>query len=138
MGNIGAMVEWISDERRYEIGSIMKSKTAEVYDDEFPLRMEPRGDDSLIKFEGFVDKLGPAIDMTHSEAEKQAVSGSRETEEEVEYVLREIIGTKMKGRKQHYIVLWDTKEVSLEPKDGLHIDSIKAYVSRVEQAAATV
>ena len=109
-----------------------------MYDDEFPLRMEPRGDESLIKFEGFVDKLGPAIDMTHSEAEKQAVSGSRETEGEEEYAIREIIGTKMKGRKQQYIVLWDTKEVSLEPKEGLHPDLIKEYESRIEQAALTV
>ena len=67
------------------------------------------------------------------------MSGSRETEEEEEeYVIREIIGAKMKGRKQHYIVLWDTKEVSLEPKDGLHIDLIREYESRVEQAAVTV
>ena len=43
--------------------------------------------------------------MTHSEAEKHAVPGSRETEEEEEYVIREIIGTKMKGRKQHYMWL---------------------------------
>ena len=41
--HIGAMVEWISDGRRYEIGPIIKSRTAEVYDDEFPLSMEPRG-----------------------------------------------------------------------------------------------
>ena len=70
---------------------------------------------------------------------KQAVSGSRETEEEEEeYVIRETIGTMMKGRKQHYIVPWDTKEVSLEPKEKIHIDLIREYESRVEQAAATV
>ena len=110
----------------------MMSRTVKVFDDEFPLRMIPKGDPDLIEFQGFVDKLGPAVTMTHDEAVEHTKKGSNPKEDE--WSIKAIIGTKTKKKRKHYIILWDSDEVTLEPKDMLEEDvpdMLKEYEERV-------
>ena len=90
--HIGVYIEWNPDTKEYELGPIDYVRTVNVFDNEFPLRMEPRGDPDLIEFEGFVDKYGPPTVMTHDEAEKDA---SSESKDEEEYPIKAIIGSKI-------------------------------------------
>ena len=100
------------------------------------MRMEPRGDPDLIKFEGFVDKYGPPMMMTHDEAEKDA---SSESKDEEEYPIKAIIGSKMKGKKKHYVVLWDDglESVTLEPEKEIHNELREEYEERISTAMQT-
>ena len=110
----------------------MMSRTVKAFDDEFPLRMIPKGDPDLIEFQGFVDKLGPAVTMTHDEAVEHTKQGSNPKEDE--WSIKAIIGTKTKKKRKHYIILWDSDEVTLEPKDMLEEDvpdMLKEYEDRV-------
>ena len=73
-----------------------------------PLRMEPKEDDDLVKFEGFIDKLGPAVMMDHATAEEHTLKGSNP--EDDEWVVTEIIGMKTKHKKQIQAMLYSEME----------------------------
>ena len=111
-------ISWDTDtETYYDLGAIIMCRTVNAFDDEFPLRMIPKGDPDLIEFQGFVDKLGDAVTMTQDEAVEHTKKGSNSQEDE--WSIKAIIGTKTKKKRKHYIILWDSNEVTLEPKDML-------------------
>jgi len=112
--HVGLLIEWDSETSRYILGDIIHSRTATVYDEEFPLRMEPQGDDDLVKFEGFIDKLGPSVMMDHATAEEHTVKWSNPKDDK--WGVKEIIGMKMKHKKQCYIVKWNDDSIKLEPE----------------------
>ena len=126
-------IEWNPDTKEYDLGPIDYVRTVNVFDNEFPLRMEPRGDPDLVKFEGFVDKYGPPMSMTHDEAERDASSEGKSDEE---YPIKAIIGTKVKGKKKHYVVLWDDEleSVTLEPESEIHNELKEEYEERISTA----
>ena len=134
--HIVVYIEWNPDTREYDIGPIDYVRTVNVFDNDFPLRVEPRGDHGIVKFEGFIDKYGPPMMMTHDEAEHGA-SGEGQGDEE--YDIKAIIGTKMKGKKRHYVVLWDDglESVTLEPEEEIHHELKEEYEERIRTAMQT-
>ena len=112
---------------QYTLKRPLSCQSVRVFDDQFPLRCIHTHSTDLERFEGFVDRFDPM----HQHAEGESVDP-----EDVEYRVKQIIGTRHRGRAKRYIVMWDDglESVTIEPVAELHPELVAEYEGKLAEA----
>ena len=118
----------------YTLGKLVSVQTVRVFEDQFPLRCAHTSSTDLVKFEGFIERFDPLY---------QHVDDSTAAHEHTEYRVKQIIGSRHRGRGKRYVVMWDDglDTVTVEPGKNLHSDLTTEYekmVAAAESACAVI
>jgi hypothetical protein len=140
-GHLVCPIKWDSKSKVWEIGRSTNAVTIKVYDDKFPLRMDPSAASSPDAFHEFADRVFNPLFVVDAVLDPEPDTSSHDAEGEAYEVERIKKCRKHKGKTQYLVkwLGWNNRYNVWKYQDELDCDDlIKEFHDQSESAHASI